>query len=183
MAYLWRRLGPEQKVAAVGALLLIVSTFGPFSMVEAAMALTALGVLALLRARAAGRRFHLPFGDGTVLILAATWAALLILVRVLDRPLGQSALALVCAVVVAAAGLRERMRRPADDVRPPAAPSDDPDETEATAPMRRDDDVTEPLSRDEDATEPLRHDGEDETLALPPRAPRPPRPQDPPRPR
>ena len=48
----FRLLGPEQKAAAVGAVLLAVSTFGPFSFVEVAEILVALGVLALLRARA-----------------------------------------------------------------------------------------------------------------------------------
>ncbi len=184
MAYLWRRLGFEQKVAAVAASLLIVSTFGPFSMVEAAMVLTGLGVIALLRARAAGRRFHLPLGDGTVLILAAAWYALLIVVRVLDRPLGQSVLALTCTALLAAAGLRERARRPPDDVAPPPAsrapappPGQGGDETE---PLHRDDNATESLHRDDNATEPL-HRGDDETAALPPSGP--PRPRDPPRPR
>ena len=56
----WRRLGPEQRVAGLGAALLVVSTFGPFSFVEAAVALTGLAVLALLKQRADRRRFHLP---------------------------------------------------------------------------------------------------------------------------
>ena len=117
---LWRRLGFEQKVAAVASILLIVSTFGPFSLVEAGVILTALGVLALLRARANGRRFHLPFGDGTVILAAAGWAALLIVTRLFDRPFGQNVLALACAALLAAAGLRERAIRPPDDVPGPA---------------------------------------------------------------
>ncbi|MGI8750113.1 MAG: hypothetical protein ACR2J6_06140 [Thermoleophilaceae bacterium] len=165
MTYLWGRLGFEQKVAALAALLLIASTFGPFSMVEAAMVLTGLGVLALLRARAGGRRFHLPSGDGTVLVLAAAWYALLIVVRVLDRPLGQSVLALACAAVLAAAGLRERARRPSDDVAP-AASHLSRQAAAATAPLHRDGDMTEPLRRDmtepphqdQDMTEPLHQD-------------------------
>ncbi len=119
---LFRALNPEQRVAAVGAVLLLVSTFGPFSFVEAAVVLTALGVLALLRARARGRRFHLPFGDGTVIAAAGLWAALLIVVRLFDRPLGQNLLALACCAILVAAGLRERAKRPADDL-PDAAPS------------------------------------------------------------
>jgi hypothetical protein len=189
VAYVWRRLGFEQKVAAVAALLLIASTFGPFSMVEAAMVLTGLGVLALLRARAQGRRFHLPFGDGGVLLLAAGWYAVLILVRVLDRPLGQTVLALACATVLAAAGLRERARRPSDDIASSPGPGEAADATaplhrdeDATQPLRGDEDATQPLRGDEDATQPLRGD-EDATLALPPTGPRPPRPQDLPRPR
>jgi hypothetical protein len=84
----WRVLNVEQRVAAAGAALLIVSTFGPFSFVEAAIVLIGVAVLALLRSRAAGRRFHLPLGDGTAILAAALWSALLILTRLFDRPLG-----------------------------------------------------------------------------------------------
>lgn len=112
----FRRLDIEQRVAGVGALLLVVSTFGPFSFVEAAMVLTALGILFLLRQRAHRKLFHLPFGDGAVVLAAGLWSALLILTRIFDRPLGQSILALGCSALIAAAGLRERSRRPADDV-------------------------------------------------------------------
>ncbi len=52
MAEAWRRLNSEQRVAGIGAVLLIVSTFGPFSFVEVAMVLTGLAVLALLKQRA-----------------------------------------------------------------------------------------------------------------------------------
>ena len=171
LVQLWRRLGFEQKVAAVAAVLLIVSTFGPFSMVEAAVILTAVGVLALLRARAEGRRFHLPLADGTLIMAAAGWAALLILTRLFDRPLGQNVLALACAALLAAAGLRERAVRPRDDIPASAPPPAAVVEWESPA----DDPVTVPLARDEDAT-----------AALPPttsRPPRGPRPQGPPRPR
>lgn len=159
-------------MAAVAAVLLIVSTFGPLSMVEAAMVLTALGVLALLRARAVGRRFHLPIGDGTVMLLAAGWYAVLILVRVLDRPLGQSALALVCAAVLAAAGLRERALRPADDFAPPPPAEPEPASDAPTVAVRPDEEKTE-----------LLHDDQDATAPLPPTDPRPPGPAGPPRPR
>jgi hypothetical protein len=112
----FRLLNFEQKVAAVGAVLLAVSTFGPFSFVELAEILIALGVLALLRARALGKRFHLPFGDGTVIAAAGAWAALLIVVRLFDRSLGQNLLALVCAAILVLAGVSERAKRPADDL-------------------------------------------------------------------
>ena len=114
----------EQKVAAVGAVLLAVSTFGPFSFVELAEILTAAGVLALLRARALGKTFHLPFGDGTVIAAAGVWAGLLIVVRLFDRPLGQNLLALVCAAILVIAGISERAKHPADDL-PPAQPPGD----------------------------------------------------------
>jgi hypothetical protein len=112
----FRLLNAEQRTAAVGALLLAVSTFGPFSFVEAAEILIALGVLTLLRARALGKRFHLPFGDGTVIAAAGAWAAALIVVRLFDRPLGQNLLALACAAILILAGLREKAKRPADDL-------------------------------------------------------------------
>ena len=113
---IWRRVSFEQKVAAVGALLLIVSTFGPFSFVEAAEILVALGVLALVGARGEGRVFHLPVGDGTVVMAAGIWSALLIVVRLFDRPLGQNLLALACAAILGVAGAAERAQRPPDDL-------------------------------------------------------------------
>jgi hypothetical protein len=118
----FRLLGFEQKIAAVGAVLLAVSTFGPFSFVEVAEIAIAIGVLALLRARALGKEFHLPFGDGTVIAAAGGWAALLIVVRLFDRPLGQNLLALVCAAILVFAGVLERAKRPADDLPPAPAP-------------------------------------------------------------
>ena len=125
----FRVLNLEQKAAAVGALLLIASTFGPFSFVELAGILIGLGVLALLGARAEGKRFHLPFGDGTVIAGAGIWAGLLIVVRLLDRSLGQNLLALACAAILFLAGARERAKRPADDLPPElaAAPDTGPD--------------------------------------------------------
>jgi hypothetical protein len=118
----FRVLNTEQRAAAVGALLLIASTFGPFSFVEAAELLLALGVLALLFARAEGKRFHLPFGDGTAVAVAGIWAGLLIVVRLFDRSLGQNLLALACAAILFVAGARERAKRPADDLPPEHAP-------------------------------------------------------------
>lgn len=112
----WARLSPEQRVAGVGATLLIVSTFGPFSFVELAIVLVGAAVLLLLRMRALERPFHLPFGDGTVIAAAGAWSAFLILVRVLDRPLGQNLLALGCALLLFLAGARERAKRPPDDM-------------------------------------------------------------------
>jgi len=115
-------LNLEQKAAAIGALLLVVSTFGPFSFVEAAEILLGLGVLGLLRARAEGKRFHLPFGDGTVIAGAGIWAGALIVLRLFDRPLGQNLLALACAAILFLAGARERAKRPPDDLPPEHTP-------------------------------------------------------------
>jgi hypothetical protein len=130
----WRLLGPEQRIAAVGSILLIISTFGPFTWVEVAEILTALGVLALLKRRADGIAFHLPFGDGTAVMAAGVWCGLLILVRLFDRPLGQNLLALACAAIVAGAGLRERAKRPMDDLPPTERLPRDTDATQRIEP-------------------------------------------------
>jgi hypothetical protein len=154
----FRLLNLEQKAAAVGALLLIASTFGPFSFVEAAEILIALGVLALLRARAEGKRFHLPFGDGTAIAAAGIWAGLLIVVRLFDRSLGQNLLALACAAILFLAGARERAKRPADDLPPELAPP--------PSPRPPDPDRPHPASRGEPGAS--RTPAEDETEPLPP---------------
>jgi hypothetical protein len=141
LAETWRRLNPEQRVAGVAALLLAISTLGPFSFVELAVLAVAGGVLWLLKKRADGAIFHLPFGDGGVIVAAGAWSALLIVVRLFDRPLGQGLLALVCSAILVLAGLRERAKRPADDV-PAARPPDRPGATVETerlvAPRRSD---------------------------------------------
>jgi hypothetical protein len=139
----WRRWNFEQRVAAVGSVLLIVSTLGPFSFVEAAIVLTAAAVLLLLRRRAEGKVFHVPFGDGAVIAAAGAWSGLLIFIRLVDRPLGQGLLAMVCAAILLLAGLRERAVRPLDDLPegvaepgPPAAPPPHPEERAAPMPGR-----------------------------------------------
>lgn len=154
LAAMWRAWNAEQRVAAIGALLLIVSTFGPFSWVEVAIVLVGVAVLLLLRRRAQGRPFHLPFGDGIVIAAAGMWSGLLILVRLFDRPLGQGMLALACAALLLAAGLRERARRPMDDLPPeqdtlweerPARqqrPRRPPDDDEATRALPADEEPT-----------------------------------------
>jgi hypothetical protein len=120
----WRLLGPEQRVAAAGAVLLAVSTLGPFGWIEVAELTVAAAVLYLLKKRADRAAFHLPFGDGIVIAAAGGWAALLILIRVPSRPLGQGLLALACAGLLVAAGLRERAKRPADDLPTREAPTE-----------------------------------------------------------
>ncbi len=120
-----RLLNFEQRGAAAGALLLILSTLGDFTFVEAGLLLVAVGVLALLFARAEGMRFHLPFGDGTVIAGAAIWAGALILAGLLDRSVGQNVFATAGAAVMFLAGARERAKRPPDDV-PPDAPGSTP---------------------------------------------------------
>ena len=128
----FRLLNSEQRAAAAAALLLAVSTFGPFSFVELAELLIAAGVLALLFARAEGQSFHLPFGDGTIIATAGIWAGVLIVARLFERSLGQNLLALACAAILFLAGARERAKRPADDIPeqpPPREPAESPDGT------------------------------------------------------
>ena len=108
----WRTMEPEQRLAAIASLALLVtmflpwyslqslnrkaatisthsiSAFGDVSFVEAAVFLVAAGVLTMLFARAEGRTFHLPGSDGTITMIAGGWAALLIFYRVFDRPAG-----------------------------------------------------------------------------------------------
>jgi hypothetical protein len=149
----WRLLGPEQRVAAIGALLLIVSTFGPFTFVEAAEVLAALGVLALLKKRTDGSVFHLPFGDGTAVAVAGLWCGVLILIRLFDRPLGQNLLALACAAIVFAAGMRERAKRPMDDLPPETVRIRAPDAQ--TDWLEEDAEHTQRIPRDAERTERL----------------------------
>lgn len=132
----WRTLAPEGRLAAFAALGLFltmmlpwyqlqgrsvdksVTAFGAFSFVEAAVLLVAFAVLALLFARAEGRAFHLPGGDGAVVMAAGLWVALLLVWRLFDKPDADDALvgvqwgiflALAAAGLLAYAG--SRMRR------------------------------------------------------------------------
>ena len=181
----WSRLHPEQRVAGVAAALLIVSTLGPFSFVELAEVLAAAAVLLLLKQRADGREFHLPFGDGTVIFAAGVWCGLLIATRFFDRPLGMSVLALACALLLAAAGLRERAKRAPDDLpelveapdrveraqRPTRPMAADPAKPPATAPPAMPQaKKVRPRAEDPDPTRQLTFD-EDVTVSLPEQPP------------
>jgi hypothetical protein len=112
LAHAYRALTPEQRLAALTSLGLFVSmllpwysksdtlvvhgaakaaetslsAFQAFSFVEAAVLLVSAAVLATLFARAEGRGFPLPGGDGVVVMIAGGWAALLIFYRLLDKP-------------------------------------------------------------------------------------------------
>jgi hypothetical protein len=59
--------------------------WGAFSFVEAAVLLVAAAVLGLLFARAEGRAFHVPGGDGGVITAAGLWTCLLIVWRIFDK--------------------------------------------------------------------------------------------------
>jgi hypothetical protein len=62
-----------------------VTGWGAFSFVEAAVLLVAAGVLCLLFQRAEGRAFHLPGGDGWVIMGAGFWSSILIFWRIFDK--------------------------------------------------------------------------------------------------
>jgi hypothetical protein len=107
----WRALPPDRRLAAGAALGLFLSLFLPwyqetglasagsrvqaatasltgwaaFSWVEAAVLLVAAGVLALLFLRAEGRAFHLPGGDGGIVMVAGGWTCLLVVWRIFDK--------------------------------------------------------------------------------------------------
>jgi hypothetical protein len=108
----WRALTPEQRLAGGAAAALFVTMFLPwyqqnavvdsphaaplqsrnlnafqvFSFVEAAVLLVAVAVLYLLFARGERRSFQLPGGDGTVVLAAGVWVALLLILRLFDKP-------------------------------------------------------------------------------------------------
>ena len=108
----WRVLAGDQRIAAAGALGLLVSmflpwyeksffvavsgrltgasdtvtAFGAFSFVEAAVLLVSAGLLFLLYARAERRGFHLPFGDGAIIMAGGAWVVLLVVIRFFDKP-------------------------------------------------------------------------------------------------
>ena len=63
-----------------------LSAFGVFSFVEAAILLVAAGVLYLIWARSQQKAFHLPGGDGTVIMAAGGWAFALLVWRLFDKP-------------------------------------------------------------------------------------------------
>ena len=118
---LFRALNPEQRIAAVGAVLLLVSTFGPFSFVEAAEVLTGsrrAGAAACAGARTEvpppARRRHGHRGRGPLGRAADRGAP----VRPPARPEPAGAR---LRRDPGCAGLRERAKRPPDDL--PAEPA------------------------------------------------------------
>jgi hypothetical protein len=111
----WRNLTPDQRLAAIAAIALLFSMLLPwyqetgfavvrgrgvrlddsknafqvYSFVEAAVFVVSAGVLALLYARGHRRAFHLPGGDGAVIMGAGLWVMFLVFYRQLDKPDGR----------------------------------------------------------------------------------------------
>lgn len=65
-----------------------VSGLAGMSFIEAALLVVIAGLLALLWGRGSGRRFALPFPDGTLTCAAAGWMGALIVYRLFARPHG-----------------------------------------------------------------------------------------------
>jgi len=130
----WAVWTVEQRTAALAAVLLIGSTLGSFSFVEVALVAVDGAVLLLLRSRAAGRRFALPLTDRALLTAAGAWSGVLIGVRMFDRPVGQTLLALFCAALLALAGLLDRGAERALGAEPTAIPAPPEPQAEPEAP-------------------------------------------------
>jgi hypothetical protein len=116
------------------------SAFGVYSFIEAAIFVVVVGVIALLWARAERKAFHLPGGDGTVIMGAGLWVMFLIFYRQLDKPNGRKEgliqtsigvnwgifIAFLLGALLAYAGYRIRAAHVAepvtDDAPPPPGP-------------------------------------------------------------
>lgn len=99
-----------------------LAPFEVFSFIEAAVLLVAVGVIALLVLRIRGADFQLPASDGTVIVAAGAWIAVLLLIRLFDKPEGTEGpqitvtigiqwgifIAFLAAGALCAAGLRLR---------------------------------------------------------------------------
>jgi hypothetical protein len=176
----WRALTPEQRLAAVAALALLASMLLPwyqetgfavvpgkapvsvddsknafqvYSFVEAAIFVVVVAVLVLLWARAERKAFHLPGGDGTVIMGAGLWVMFLIFYRQLDKPNGRHEgvfstsvgvqwgifIAFLIAAGLAYAGYRIRAAHVPEPVTddappPPVAPEPPPPDRQADEP-------------------------------------------------
>jgi hypothetical protein len=177
----WRALHPDQRLAAVAAIAVLLSmflpwyevttsftvdgrpatesvtrsAFGVYSFVEAAIFLVGVAVLGLLFARGERRGFHLPGGDGTVIVAAGAWVMFLIFFRQLDKPdIEQSGavagtvgvawgifVAFLAGALLAYAGWRIRAAHVAEPPLPEERPRRRPEPTAVheppTAPTRR----------------------------------------------
>jgi hypothetical protein len=182
----WRGMSRELRMAVIAAFLLFASMFLPwyeksyfvsvrgklaqasdglnafqaFSFVEAAVLLVAIAVVVLCFARGERRAFHLPGGDGVVVMAAGGWVGLLLVYRLFDKPdasvPGGAAVtvgiqwgiffALAAAGFLVYTGYRiYSAHRP----EPPLPGEVDTSRREEVAPARRETRATEPLIRDQ----------------------------------
>jgi hypothetical protein len=180
----WRALTSEQRLAAIAALLLLLSMLLPWyqetgnAFVEAAIFVVVVGVIALLWARAERKAFHLPGGDGTIVMGAGLWVMFLIFFRQLDKPNGRKEgliqtsigvqwgifIAFLLGALLAYSGYRLRAAHvpepvtddaPPPEPKPEEAPPDKPDDASTVVARRRrppgDDPFEGQLSFDEPA--------------------------------
>jgi amino acid transporter len=172
----WRALTSEQRLAAIAALLLLLSmllpwyeqtivtnkgiehdsmsAFGVYSFIEAAIFVVVVGVLALMWARAERKEFHLPGGDGTIVMGAGLWVMFLIFFRQLDKPNGRKEglvqtsvgvqwgifIAFLLGALLAYTGYRLRaahLPEPVEDEEPPPRAQEPPDDGSPTVVARR----------------------------------------------
>lgn len=104
----WHAMDRDRRLATGASIALFVSMFLPwyqqngvgktgiesgnldafqvFSFVEAAVLLVAVALIYMLFARADGREFNMPGGDGTVVFAAGLWTGALLIFRLFDKP-------------------------------------------------------------------------------------------------
>ena len=176
----WRALSSEQRLASIAALALLISMLLPwyresqtvvvksqaqrlvnslnafevYSFIEAAIFVVAIGTLVLLWARAERKAFHLPGGDGTVIMGAGLWVMFLVFYRQFDRPNRSGVnvdvsvnwgifIAFLLGALLAYAGYRIRASHlpepvtddaPPEPARPPPPPEGPPPEDSSDSP-------------------------------------------------
>jgi len=108
----WQAMDRERRLSALAAVGLFISMFLPwyqqnavvsasrteplqsrnlnafqvFSFVEAAVLLVAVALIYMLFARAEGREFNMPGGDGMIVLAAGLWTGALLIFRLFDKP-------------------------------------------------------------------------------------------------
>jgi hypothetical protein len=132
-----RSLSAHERLAALGAVIVVASLFlpwygvtlagglvktavGTFGLIEGALLLTVGSAVLLIVACSRGYSLPRPLNEGALLVASGGWSAILIAYRILDRPDFELAgagrvglrygifIALIGAGLLAAGGLRER---------------------------------------------------------------------------
>lgn len=190
LARAWQVMERERRFAALASIGLFISMFLPwyqqnavvsapktvplqsqnldafqvFSFVEAAVLLVALALIYMLFARAEGREFNMPGGDGTVVFAAGIWTGALLIFRLFSKPsIGGHGVAgnvgvqwgiffaLAAAGLIAYSGSRMRSARGAaprrGETRRPEAPERETRRPEVPGRETRRTEAREPLTR------------------------------------